>query len=456
MSTPAKTLWFATALLDDGWAEGVRLTLEGGIIARIERGVAPEPADERGAVALPGMPNVHSHAFQRAMAGLAERAGPQADSFWSWRTVMYGFLERLAPEDVETIAALAYVEMLESGFTQVAEFHYLHHDPDGVPYANPGELGARIAAGAAAADIGLTLLPVLYAHGNFGGAAPEPAQRRFINDPARYARILEATEAAVGALDGATVGVALHSLRAVTPEELHAVLALRARVPVHIHVAEQRREVEDCIAWSGRRPLEWLLDHAPLDERWCLVHATHATDDELSAAARRGCAIGLCPLTEANLGDGVFRGRVFLRAGGLFGIGTDSNILIDAAEELRTLEYSQRLATEERNVLGGASGSSTGRALFEAALRGGARALGRRMSRLAPGADADVVSLDADHPALAGRRGDALLDAWIFAARPAVVSAVWRRGRRVVAAGAHVARAAVAARYRSRMRRQLT
>ncbi|HUN26222.1 MAG TPA: formimidoylglutamate deiminase [Steroidobacteraceae bacterium] len=455
MSTSATTLWFDTALLETGWADRVRLALEGGVIARIECGVAPGPADERGAVAVPGLPNVHSHAFQRAMAGLAERAGPQADSFWSWRQVMYGFLERLGPEDVETIAALAYIEMLECGFTQVAEFHYLHHAPDGAPYANAGELCARIVAGAETAGIGLTLLPVLYAHGNFGGAPPQPAQRRFLNDPARFARILDSAQAAAQALDHATVGLALHSLRAVTPAELDAALALRGQGPIHIHVAEQRREVEECIAWSGQRPLEWLLEHAPIDERWCLIHATHATEAELRAAAGRGCVIGLCPLTEANLGDGAFHGRVYLGAGGRIGIGTDSNVLIDAAEELRTLEYSQRLATEERNVLGGAPGSSTGRTLFEAALRGGGRALGGEPVRLAAGADADIVSLEAEHPALAGRRGDELLDAWIFAARAPVVSAVWRRGRRVVTHGAHIARAAVASRYRTLMRKYL-
>ncbi|HTX24086.1 MAG TPA: formimidoylglutamate deiminase [Steroidobacteraceae bacterium] len=447
-------LWFESALLGSGWAHDVRLTVEGGAIARVEPGVRPGAGDERHAVGLPGLPNVHSHGFQRAMAGLTEIAGPQADDFWSWREVMYRLVERIGPDDIEAITAFAYLEMLEAGFTRVAEFHYLHHDFDGKPYANVAETSERIVAAAREAGIGLVLLPVLYAHANFGGSHPLPAQRRFVNDLERFARLLEASRRMVLGLEGAMVGIAAHSLRAVTPEELAAIEPVGAG-PFHIHIAEQTKEVEDCLAWSGRRPIDWLLDHAPVDERWCLVHATHATPEELERSARSGAVVGLCPITEANLGDGVFPGDLFARAGGAYGIGSDSNVLLDAAAELRALEYSQRLTRRKRNVLSGATSRSTGRELFEAAVRGGGRALGCTAPLIGAGADADLVSLDTRHASLVSRRTDALLDSWIFAARGGVIDCVWRRGRKVVSGGVHLARDAVAARYRRTLERVL-
>ncbi len=445
-TSPQTRLWFRSALLHSGWEENVRLTISGGRLARIEHPVGPEPADERHAVALPGLPNVHSHGFQRAMAGLAEISGGAADDFWSWRQTMYRIVERMSADELESITAFAYVEMLEAGFTRVAEFHYVHHDRDGKPYANPGESAERVAAAAAASGIGLVLLPVFYAHGNFGGAAAEPGQRRFVNDLERFSRLLGASHHAVRALEGAAVGIAPHSLRAVTPEELTALQSMGGG-PFHIHVAEQAKEVIDCLAWSRERPVQWLLNHVEVDGRWCLVHATHTTAEELERVAQSGAAVGLCPITEANLGDGVFAAGPFRAVGGAYGIGSDSNVLIDAAGELRMLEYGQRLTRGKRNVLSAGDPESTGRMLLEAAARGGGRALGGMASLLRVDAEADIVSLDTGHASLQCRRRDALLDGWIFAAREPVVDCVWRRGRKVVAGGRHLARDAVAARY---------
>ena len=443
---PPQRLWFAHALLPEGWARDVRLSLADGRIARIETGVARTPQDDAHGAVVPGLGNLHSHAFQRGMAGLAETRGPASDSFWTWREIMYRFVERLDPDAFEAIAAMAFCEMLESGFTRVGEFHYLHRAPDGTAYVNPGEMAARVAAAAAGSGIALTLLPVFYAHAGFGGQAPKPAQRRFLHDIDAYAKLLDASREAVAPLGDAVVGVAPHSLRAVTEDELSYVAALAS--PIHIHIAEQVREVEDCVAWSGQRPVEWLLDRAALDARWCLVHATHMTEFETAAVAQSGAVAGLCPVTEANLGDGLFPATAFLGAGGTIGIGSDSNVLIDAAEELRLLEYGQRLALRGRNLLAPGEGASTGGALYRAALAGGAQALGAQDGVLREGASADLVSLDTAHPALVGRAGDALLDGWVFAARGGAVDNVWRQGRKVVEHGRHVARDAVAARYR--------
>lgn len=439
----------AAVLLPEGWADNVRVTIAEGRIAAFDTGVAPLPADERHAILVPAMPNLHSHAFQRAMAGLAERRGPGADSFWSWRETMYRFALKMTPDDVEVVAAQLYVEMLEAGFGRVGEFHYLHHAPDGGAYADPAEMAARIAAAASATGLGLTLLPVFYAHSGFGGLAPGDGQRRFICDRDLYAKLLDGARRIAVGVDGARVGVAPHSLRAVTPAELAAVTALAGDGPIHIHAAEQVREVEDCVAWSAKRPVEWLIENAGVDRRWCLVHATHMTATETAALAASGAVAGLCPVTEANLGDGTFPAPEFSAAGGRFGIGSDSNVLIGVGDELRQLEYSQRLDRRARNVLA-RPGGSNGRALFDAALAGGARALRADTGRIEPGADADLVSLDENHPTLAGKSGDAVLDAWIFAGA-AAVDCVWARGKKRVEGGRHHLREAVAARYRRTM-----
>lgn len=455
-NAPQTALWFASALLAEGWADNVRLTLSGGKILRVEADVAAGPNDERHGIAIAGMPNLHSHAFQRGMAGLAERRGPEGDNFWTWREVMYRFLDRLTPEDVESIAELAYVEMLETGFTRVGEFHYLHHAPDGAPYANVAELAERVAAAAETTGIALTLLPVFYAHSDFGGAPPVPGQRRFINSLDRFAGLMARCRDAISRLADSRIGVAPHSLRAVTAEELPAVVAMANGGPVHIHAAEQVKEVEASVAWSGQRPVEWLLDHAGLDARWCLVHATHMTGAETQGLARSGAVAGLCPVTEANLGDGVFPATDYLGAGGTFGVGTDSNILIDPAAELRGLEYAQRLMGRARNVLASKAGRSTGADLFAGALAGGAQALGAAQGGLAAGTSADIVSLAPDHPVLAGRNGNAVLDSWIFAGYRGAVDCVWRGGRKCVEGGRHLARARAEERYRETIRRLLS
>jgi formimidoylglutamate deiminase len=446
-------LWFAKALLPNGWATDVRVEIEHGRIARLEIGGAPSPADERHGVAIPGLCNVHSHAFQRGMAGLAEVRGPADDDFWTWREVMYRFLGRLTPEHVEAIAGQAYVEMLQQGFTRVGEFHYVHHAPDGRPYDNPAELAMRIAAAAEATGIGLTLLPVFYAHGDFGGAAPKPSQCRFLNDLNSFATLVGASRDAIAALPDANHGIAPHSLRAVTPDELRALLDLAPDGPVHIHVAEQVKEVEACLAWSGRRPVQWLLNHHDVGARWCLVHATHLDRAELAAVANSGAVAGLCPISEANLGDGIFRTTDYLAAGGRFAVGTDSNIAIDAAGELRLLEYAKRLIRRRRNVLASRKkGASVGGQLFGGAVAGGAQALGLGRDGLRAGTAADIVALDAEHPSLVGRSGDALLDGWIFAAGQGVVDTVWRFGAKVVQGGRHRAADTIAARYRRTIR----
>jgi len=448
-------LWFEAAWLADGWARRVRLGIEAGRIASVARDVAPAAGDQTHGIALPGLANVHSHAFQRGMAGLAERRGPAHDDFWTWREVMYRFLDHLTPEDVEAITAQAFAEMLEAGFTRVGEFHYLHNDVDGRAYANPGELTDRVLAARAATGIGLTLLPVFYAHAGFGGATPKPGQRRFLNDPDSFARLVAHGRSAVRSSADAVVGIAPHSLRAITPDELAAILPLAQGGPVHIHVAEQVGEVADCLAWSGARPMQWLLDNAPVDPRWCLIHATHLDEGEVAGFARSGAVAGLCPITEANLGDGAFPAQAWLAQGGRFGVGTDSNILIDAAGELRALEYSQRLAARSRNLLAGEEGASVGAALFEGAFRGGAQALGASSAGLSEGGSADIVALDADHPSLVERQGDAILDAWVFASGREAVRSVWRAGDQMVAEGRHRDADDIAARYRATLKRLL-
>jgi len=467
-------LWFRTALLPGGWAESVRVQTSDGRISVVESGVAPLPGDERAVVGLPGVPNVHSHAFQRGMAGLTESrsaAGQtEADSFWSWRQLMYQFVGRLSPDDLAALAAQAFLEMLEAGFTRVCEFHYVHHDVNGRSYANVAEMGERIAEAAATTGIALTLLPVFYAHGGFGGAPPSAQQARFLNDVDGYRRLVEASRRAVAPLADGVVGIAPHSLRAVTPDELGNILPFAAGGPVHIHVAEQIREVQECTAALGARPVQWLMNAMPVDARWCLVHATHVTDDEVTAFARSGAVAGLCPITEANLGDGVFPAATFQARGGQYAVGSDSNVRIDLSEELRLLEYGQRLRDGARNVLAQAAGSSTGRALYDAAVTGGAQAAGvigasglvvgapasgvARVSGLAVGAHADIVSL-ADDVVLAARAGDAILDTFIFASPRAAIDGVWRAGKKLVSGGVHVKRAALASRFRAALQRLL-
>ncbi len=457
----ADALFADRALLPDGWRRNVRLEIaEDGYLSEVLPDAAPDGAPQARGPVIPGMPNLHSHAFQRAMAGLAERVrvgaheGAEDDSFWTWREVMYGFVRRVGPDALEAIAAQLYVEMLKAGYTAVAEFHYLHHDPDGRPYADPAEMSRRIVAAAARSGIGLTHLPVLYGYGGFGGQPAGEGQRRFVNTPEAFLAILEALHRDLRDDPQLHLGIAPHSLRAVTPETLKEVLAgldrLDPGAPVHVHVAEQQLEVRDCIEWCGLRPVEWLLAKQDLGPRWCLIHATHATEGEALSLARSGAVAGLCPTTEANLGDGIFPAAAYLAAGGLFGIGSDSHISVSPIEELRWLEYGQRLTARRRNLLaGGAEAPSVGARLYRAALDGGARALGRPVGRLAPGYRADLLVLDAERPALIGREGDLLLDAMVFAGNENPVGDVMVGGRWLVREGRHFDEDPILADYRT-------
>ena len=441
------------ALLPDGWAENVRIeTTQAGDIAGVAASAAADGAEAIAGIVVPGMVDVHCHAFQRAMAGLAERAGPEGDNFWSWREVMYRFLARLSPSDVEAIAAQLYVELMKQGYTAVVEFHYLHNDPDGNPYAEPAELSERILAAAGASGIGLTLLPVLYQSSNFGGLPPTPGQRRFVMTTERFNTLVERLVRRHRRDRQVRIGVAPHSMRAVPPAALNesvvALVALDDTAPIHIHAAEQTKEVDDCLAWSGKRPIEWLIEHAQVDWRWCLVHCTHMTDDETRRLAESGAVAGLCPTTEANLGDGLFPLPAYLAAGGQIAIGTDSNVATSPAEELRWLEYAQRLFARARNLTEKTVGASTGANLFHRALAGGTQAAGRAIGAIAVGRRADLVVLDAEHPALAGRRGDQILDSWIFSGNSTPVRDVMVGGQWLVREGTHVHEEQAAAAYR--------
>jgi formimidoylglutamate deiminase len=429
-----------------GWQAGTQLGVDGS--GRLVAPVAG-PVETLGAWVLPGMPNLHSHAFQRAMAGLAERKGRADDSFWSWRETMYAFASVLGPDDLKAIAAQLYVEMLKAGYTQVCEFHYLHHQPDGTPYAPAEAMSLALVEAARETGIALTLLPVLYMSGGFDGRPLSARQQRFGHAVEAYLRLLETLRAYEG--DDLRTGIALHSLRAVPGAALREVLASEPaqRGPVHIHIAEQVGEVQDSLAVRGARPVEWLFDHADVDARWCLVHATHLTGDETQRLARSGAVAGLCPVTEANLGDGLFPLADYLDAGGTLGIGSDSHISISPVEELRWLEYGQRLATRHRNIAARHAGDSVGETLWRAALRGGAQASGMTVGELRAGARADLVVLDDASPLLAARDERSLLDSFLFAGNTPLVRHVMCGGQWVVRDFVHRDEARIAARYRA-------
>ncbi len=437
-------LFAADALLPTGWARDVLLRWDdAGALTQVEPNapVLRGTPQARGPV-IPGMPNLHSHAFQRAFAGLTEFRGADAhDSFWSWRTLMYRFAAQLGPEQIEAIATWAYVEMLEAGYTSVCEFHYVHHQPDGQPYADDAALAHALLRAARTAGVGITLLPVLYQTSGFGAQAPGAGQRRFIRSTESMGRLLQTLKPICEA-QGARLGLAPHSLRAVPPgalrDALAGLVALDATAPVHIHIAEQTKEADDCIAWCGQRPVAWLLDHAPVDSRWCLVHATHMDADEVRRAAATGAVAGLCPSTEANLGDGLFDFVGWRTAGGAWGIGSDSHACVNAAEELMLLEYGQRLITRQRNVGASPAHRETATALTLAALEGGAQAAGRSISGLAAGQQADFIVLDAQHIALRELPAAAMLSAHVFAShRTSALDSVWVGGLPRVKGGRH-------------------
>lgn len=447
-------LQFASALTPEGWREDVTVTVDAGGMITDVASVSGGEAIRVAGIAIPAMPNVHSHAHQRFMLGLAERAGPGADSFWTWREAMYGFALRLSPEDLEAVAAQLYVEMVKAGFSVVGEFQYLHHQPDGTPYADPAELSLRCLAAADAAGIGITILPTLYAYGGLGGQPPLAGQRRFINGAESFHRIFERLSIQVNGHLLRRLGIAPHSLRAVTPRLLREVASvIPADAPIHIHVAEQVKEVEDCLAFSGLRPVELLMREFDLSDRWTAIHATHMTPHETEALARSGAIAGLCPTTEANLGDGIFPAAAYMLAKGALAIGSDSHITVSPAEDLRMLEYSQRLQGRTRNALAGGPGQSTGRTLFEAALRGGARSMCQPVGAIAPGRRCDIAVLDADHPLLAGRSEDTALDSWIFSGGNQLVKDVFVAGRHIVKDRQHVNEDTIARRFRAALRR---
>lgn len=452
------TRLFATAaLLPEGWARRVLFeTADDGSLSRVE----PDCPDDLAAGAerlagpvLPGLANVHSHAFQRALAGLAQRAERRDESFWSWRERMYALVAHLSPDDVQVLARRVYIELLKAGWTAVAEFHYLHRDARGRAYADPAELALRIVAAAHEAGIGLTLLPALYRLGGFGERPVAGAQKRFALGVDDFLALLERVRT-LGGREGFVTGTALHSLRAVAAADLRTVLATSPRGGViHIHVAEQRREVDECLAWSGRRPLDWLFAHAPVDARWCLVHATHVDATELARLAGSRAVAGLCPGTEADLGDGLFPATEYVQLHGTFGIGTDSHVGVDPAAELRLLEWGQRLRHERRACLASDEQPSVGGFLLHQALAGGAQACGQPTGALAVGRRADLVVLDGAQPLLAGAHGDAIAERWIFGGdsrfvRDVMVGGVWRvrEGRHALDAQADAAFASVIAR----------
>jgi len=437
-----------TARLATGWAQNVRLTLKAGAIHSIEAGTVAQPNDHKVDVLLPALANLHSHSFQRAMAGMTEFRAAGRDSFWTWRDLMYRFANHLTPTQLEAIAALTFMEMQEAGFASVGEFHYLHHQPGGQAYAALAELSERVFAAAASTGIGLTHLPVLYSYGGAGGASLHPEQARFGNNLERFNTLVEAAKTSAKHLPPDTrIGIAPHSLRATSPKDLRQLLAAHPAGPVHIHIAEQPKEVADITAWLGARPVEWLLDNAHINARWCLIHATHMTEGETRALAATGAVAGLCPITEANLGDGPFNGPRYFKHGGRFGTGSDSNIRISLTEELRTLEYSQRLRDGARNILA-RKGGSVGQTLYMGAARGGAQALGRNAGEIRIHALADLVAISKQATSLCALADHQLLDGLVFAADDSVITDLWSAGRHAVQNGRHVARAQIVANYR--------
>ena len=444
-------VWAQTALTPDGWQNNVLVTLDEGRISSVTPGAAPQGT--RTGCLLPAPVNAHSHAFQRAMAGLTERRGPDpSDSFWTWRQLMFRFLDRITPEQVEAIAAFAQMEMLEAGYATNVEFHYLHHQPGGTPYARLSELADRIAAAADLSGIGLTLLPVFYQTGGLDGRGLTSGQQRFGNHPDRFARLAEEARAriAAGPHDWG-FGIAPHSLRAAPLEGIRQVTQLAPDGPIHMHLAEQKAEVEEVLAATGKRPVEWVLDTLAPDHRWHFIHCTQMEPHETEGLARSGATAVLCPLTEASLGDGIFDGVRWMNAGGRIAIGSDSNIRIALAEELRQLDTSQRLRDHSRAALA-TPDRSTGRRLFEAVTQGGAGAAGRQTGALVVGNWADMLALDTNNPDLDGMNGDLILDSYIFAGDDRMVCDVWSAGRHMVTQGRHIHRDDIEAAYRAAVR----
>lgn len=448
-----RALFARHALLPDGWRRDVLFEWDAqGDLTRVDAQAAAPLGVARADYVIPGMVNLHSHAFQRALGGLTERAGEGPDSFWTWRDLMYRFAARITPEQIEAIAAQLFAECLRHGYTSVCEFHYLQRGLEGETYARPAETAERVAAAGQATGMGLTLLPVLYSHAGFGEQALRPEQRRFRTGVDDVLGIMEALQPLRGGQ--LEVGAAPHSLRAATIQQIRELASgLPAGRPLHIHIAEQMPEVEQSIAYSGRRPVEYLVEQVGIDERWCLVHATHLNDEEVGAIARSGAIAGLCPTTEANLGDGLFPLQRFIELGGRFGIGSDSHVSQSPVEELRWLEYGQRLVHQRRNIAVSTNPArqqrDVGQYLWQTALRGGAQAAGRKVGALAEGMRADLLVLDGSHPNLDGVADEEVLGRFLFCGNDNLVRDVLCGGRWVVQGGRHVAQDTVAQRYRA-------
>lgn len=432
----------------EGWCSNVRVVLNGDSIADITADSASEVGDIQVDTLLPALANLHSHSFQRAMAGMTEYREKGRESFWTWRELMYRFLDNLTPDHIQAFAAQTFLEMQKAGFASVGEFHYVHNQSGGTQYDNPAELSARVMQAAEQSGIGLTHLPVLYTYGGADGRALEGGQKRFFNSVDSFSALVEACQNAAQDLPSDTiVGIAPHSLRATSASDLTETVARHGKNPIHIHIAEQVKEIEEISHHHGARPVEWLLENAPVDDQWCLIHATHMTEAETRNMAQSGAVAGLCPITEANLGDGAFNGQLFLQADGSFGLGSDSNVNISLTEELRTLEYSQRLRGQQRNVMVKEVGS-TGQSLYLGAAQGGAQALARNAGRIETGALADLVAIDSSDPTLCALSDNQILDGLVFAAKDNVVTDVWSAGRHQVRDKHHIHEESIQANYR--------
>ncbi len=431
-------LYTENVLLSDGWASKQTITIEQGVITAIEAGKADDAEITHGAV-IPGMVNCHSHAFQRAFAGFSEQGSEGQDSFWTWRKIMYQFLAQLTDVDAKNIAKQLYIEMLKMGYTRVAEFHYLHHDIDGSAYdnnaSNLATMAHAIFDAAKESGIGLTLLPVLYQHSGFGEQTPTDGQKRFVNSIVQFNQLVSDCFALSASFDNTNVGIAPHSLRAVDKTSLLSAIKhvrqLDGQAPIHIHIAEQQQEVDDCLAYSGKRPVQWLLDNVTLDRHWCLIHATHITQSERQGIIKAQAIAGICPTTEANLGDGIFPTTEFLAEQGTIAIGSDSHISVNPIEELRWLEYAQRLTKQQRAILTNKRHASVGQHLWQHAAKGGAQSTNSNTGCLAVGKQADLLVLDNGQTKLFANAPKHLLDSMIFASqqnpiRDVMVNGVWK------------------------------
>lgn len=453
-------LYAEKILIGSEWRSDVSLSIaSNGKISGIEVGQDPK-AERLNGIVIPGMVNCHSHAFQRALAGFSEFSGSTNNSFWSWRDIMYRFVAKITPEDAYVVAKLVYIEMLKAGYTSVGEFHYLHHQANGKPYENPAEMSQQLIEAASSVGIAITYLPVLYSYSNFGEMPAKHSQTRFVHSTETYLRLVEKIQQQYSQNANFSLGIAPHSLRAVSGSQLRKVIPaiqmLNPDAPIHLHIAEQMQEVRDCQAHCGARPVDWLFDNFEVDSHWCLVHATHITELELTRVAQSGAVIGLCPTTEANLGDGIFPAQEFIDQGGRFAIGSDSHIAINVAEELRLLEYGQRLSKHQRAILTQQDCKSVGQFLYSKACQDGADAIAQNVGVIEIGKRADLVVLDAEKPSLYCKQDSFVLDAAIFASSQLPVKDVFVAGRRIVEAGFHPDEEAASKEYKKVLMRLTT